>query len=63
MLNSFSALFFSFVIFSSLFGIGIFLMFKTFDGIQKGNEWRIFGVASASMISLAQFFSLILILS
>lgn len=63
MLNSFSALFFSFVIFSSLFGIGIFLMFKTFDGIQKGNKWRIFGVASATMISLAQFFSLILILS
>lgn len=63
MLNSLSALFFSFVIFCSLFGIGIFFMFKTFEGIQKGNEWQRFGIASGTLISLALFFSMILFLS
>lgn len=63
MLNSFSTLLFSFVIFCSLLGIGIFLMLKTFECIQKGNEWQKFGIASGTMISFALFFSLILILS
>lgn len=63
MLNSFSTLLFSFVIFGSLLGIGIFLMFKTFECIQKGNEWKKFGIVSGTMISSALFFSLILILS